>query len=64
MNTLDEDWWSLERIIPISRVSRITSLSEDTIKRRYKDRIVQLSPRRIGMKLKDALAITAGRSES
>ena len=39
----------------------ITSLSRDTIKRRYSHLIVQLSPRREGMKLRHALQIAAGK---
>jgi hypothetical protein len=38
----------------------ITGLSEDTLKRRYPDRIKQLSTRRCGMKLRDAIAISNG----
>jgi hypothetical protein len=38
----------------------ITSLSEDTIKRRFPHLIRRLSDRRNGMQLADALAIAAG----
>jgi hypothetical protein len=50
----------LERIISIPEASKLTSLSDDTIERRFGHFIVQLSPRRRGMKLRNALAITNG----
>jgi hypothetical protein len=40
---------------------RITSLDEDTIKRRFPEWVVRVSDRRIGMKLKHILAIASGR---
>jgi hypothetical protein len=53
-------WLELERIMPIGEVAKLNNLSDDTIKRRHADKIVQLSPRRIGMKVRDALAIGKG----
>jgi hypothetical protein len=47
----------LESVQPMPVVVRITSLSADTIKRRYPELIVHLSERRVGMKLRHALAI-------
>jgi hypothetical protein len=54
-------WIELESVIPPSKAEQITSLSWDTIQRNHKDKVVDLSPRRRGMKLKDALAIAAGK---
>jgi hypothetical protein len=54
---LDADLIDRRRIIPLSEVARLTSLSVDNIKRNYKNKIVQLSPRRVGMSLADALSI-------
>lgn len=54
-------WLELESVKPLDEVEEITSLSEDTIRRRYADWIVSLSPRRVGMKLRHALAIAAGK---
>jgi hypothetical protein len=54
-------WLELESIEPMRKVEEITNLDRDTIKRRYSDRVVQLSDRRQGMKLKHALAITEGK---
>jgi len=50
----------LERVVPLPEVVKLTSLSDDTLERRYGHLIVQLSPRRRGMKLRNALAITNG----
>jgi hypothetical protein len=54
-------WIELESVRPMSEVERITSLSADTIGRRYPEKIVDLSPRRRGMKLRDILDITSQR---
>lgn len=54
-------WLELESIRPLKPdVEQITSLSEDSIKRKYPELIVKLSPRRVGMKLRNALLIAAG----
>jgi hypothetical protein len=67
-------WIQLESVIPLEKRKRrssrkddgkpsaeeITSLSRETIKRRYPDRIKKLSEHREGMKLRDALAIAEG----
>jgi hypothetical protein len=53
-------WLELERVLPLPEVEKITSLSHDSLKRRHRNKIVRLSPRRVGMKLRDALAIASG----
>jgi hypothetical protein len=59
-------WLDLESVIPLRSpraerdAERITSLSEDTLRRRYPTRVKRLSDRRVGMKLRDALAIANG----
>jgi hypothetical protein len=56
-------WLELESIIPLTAepgimsVTAITSLSAETIRRRYSQFVRQLSPKRQGMKLRDALLI-------
>lgn len=45
----------LERIVSLREASRLMSVSPDTIRRRHGDKILQLSPRRQGMRLRDAL---------
>jgi len=59
----------LESVIPlqskkpdIETVRTITSLSADNVKRNFPHLVVQLSPKREGMQLKNALAIAAGQA--
>ena len=47
----------LKRIVPLKQASDLSSLSEDTLRRRYPDKIVRLSERRQGMRLGDALLL-------
>jgi hypothetical protein len=47
----------LKRIVPLKQASEVSSLSEDTIKRRFPDKIIQLTPRRLGIRLGDALLL-------
>jgi hypothetical protein len=47
----------LKRIVPLKQASELSSLSEDTLRRRYPDKIVKLSERRQGMRLGDALLL-------
>jgi hypothetical protein len=55
-------WLELESVKPLSPdVKQITSLSVDTIKRRYPQLVVHLSDRRLGMKLRHALEIASGK---
>ena len=50
-------WVELERVVPLPEAARLRSISVDTLKRRYAHLIVNLSPRRRGMKLKHALCL-------
>jgi hypothetical protein len=54
-----EDWIELQRIISLKEAARYSGPSVDTIKRRYADKIIELSLRRIGMRLGDALMLSA-----
>ena len=47
----------LLRIVPLPEASRLSSLSDDTLKRRHKDKLIHLSNRRLGMRVKDALML-------
>jgi hypothetical protein len=49
----------LESVQRMPVVALITSLSPDTLKRRYPELVVHLSERRVGMKLRHALEIAA-----
>lgn len=47
----------LERVISLAETAEIAGVSEDTLRRHYPKIIRRLSPRRVGVKLRDALAI-------
>jgi hypothetical protein len=49
--------YELDQIISLQEAERISSLSEDSWKRNYPDKIVELSPRRKGVRLRDALML-------
>ena len=49
----------LDRIISISRASELNDLSEDSLRRHHSDKIIELSPRRKGMRMRDALMMRA-----
>lgn len=54
---LELDPLELRKIITLERVTELTTLSEDSLKRHHADKIRRLGPRRLGMRLADALAI-------
>ena len=47
----------LQRIASLSEAAKLSGLSEDSLKRHYRNKIKQLSPRRLGMRVRDALMI-------
>jgi hypothetical protein len=49
--------FELERIITLVEAAQLTGLSEDSLRRHYAHLIRRLSPRRVGMKFRDAIAI-------
>jgi hypothetical protein len=51
----------LERVALMPEIERLTSLSHDTIVKHYRDKLVRVSPRRIGMRIKDVLTIAVPR---
>jgi hypothetical protein len=48
----------LNRIVPLAEAARLSSLSEDTIKREFPHWLVRLSPRRLGVRVADALRLS------
>jgi hypothetical protein len=54
-----ESWIELLRIVSLKEAARYSGLSVDTIKRRYAEKIIELSPRRRGLRLRDALLMAA-----
>jgi hypothetical protein len=57
-------WVELERIVSLEEAEQLTSLSHDTLRRRFPNLIVALSPRRVGIRLRDVLAINNGTGEA
>ena len=47
----------LERIITLQEAEKVSSLSINSWKRRHPDKIIELSPRRLGVRLRDALML-------
>jgi hypothetical protein len=48
----------LNRIVSLSEAAALASVSVDTLKRRYPEKIITLSPRRKGMRVRDALMLS------
>jgi hypothetical protein len=54
----------IERIVTLAEAARLTGLSEDSLRRHHAHLIRRLSPRRVGMKFRDVIAIgSAGDSQ-
>jgi hypothetical protein len=49
--------FELERVLPLDEAAVLTGLSQDSIRRYYKHLILHLSPRRVGIRLRDVLSI-------
>lgn len=47
----------LDRIVSLQQAARLMGISADTIRRRHPDKILRPSPRRQGMRLRDALML-------
>jgi hypothetical protein len=54
-------WFELEQVLLLPEVERQTSLSRDSLDRHHRHKYVRLSPRRVGMRVRDVLAITGNR---
>jgi hypothetical protein len=48
----------LKRVAPMREASELSGLSEDSLKRHHRDKIINLSPRRQGMRVEDALMLS------
>lgn len=57
LKTLSTPPFELERVITLAEAAELTGLSRDSLQRHYARLIRRLSPRRVGMKLRDVLAI-------
>jgi hypothetical protein len=47
----------LERIISLQEAEKVSDLSADSWKRHHSDKVIKLSPRRLGVRLRDALML-------
>jgi hypothetical protein len=50
----------LDRNISLQEAEKISNLSPDSWKRNHRDKIIKLSARRVGIRLRDALMIKRG----
>ena len=48
----------LDRIVSLKQASELCNLSPWTIKRHHPGKLIQLSPKRLGMRLRDALMLS------
>jgi hypothetical protein len=49
----------LERVIPVGQAAELMGISEDTFRRKHADKIIEVSDRRRGVRLKHALLLSA-----
>jgi hypothetical protein len=52
----------LNRIVSLAEASRLSSLSVDTLRDQFSEKIVQLSPKRAGMRVGHALMLRPNKS--
>jgi hypothetical protein len=45
------------RIVSLDEAVRLSGLSHDSLKRHHRDKLIKLSPRRLGMRLADCLLL-------
>ena len=52
----------LQQIVSLQAAKKLSSLSPDSWKRNHPDKVVELSPRRYGIRLRDALMLKPNKS--
>jgi hypothetical protein len=57
LDSIRPTWTELHRVVDLKEASRLSGLSVDTIKRHHRDKVIDLSPRRRGMRVRDALML-------
>jgi hypothetical protein len=57
LDAIQPSWTELHRVVDLKEASRLSGLSVDSIKRHHSDKIIDLSPRRRGMRVRDALML-------
>ena len=65
MNTSDDDFGmsaiELARIASMDEAEKLSGLSKDSLRRNHREKIIDLSPRRQGMRVRHALMLDARR---
>jgi hypothetical protein len=46
-----------QRIVPLKEASRLAGVSVDTLRKHYRNLIVRVGPKRVGMRLGDVLSL-------
>jgi hypothetical protein len=54
----------MKRIVPIAEGARLRGVSTDTFRRTMRHKFIKLSPRRLGIRVEDALALDEGDASS
>jgi hypothetical protein len=54
----------LQRIASLEEASRLSGLSKDTLKRHHGDKIIQMSLRRLGMRVGHALQLAGAKKKA
>lgn len=49
--------YELDRIVTLKRAAELMGVHVDTVRRNYRDKFVWISPRRCGLRLRDALLL-------
>ena len=57
LDPIQPTWTELHRVVDLKEASRLSGLSVDSIKRHHSDKIIGLSPRRRGMRVRHALML-------
>jgi hypothetical protein len=52
------------RIISMAEAARLSGISEDGLRRHHAEKLIRMSPRRLGMRLADALMIPKTASQN
>lgn len=63
IQTAERSFVELQRIIDLKEAARLSGVSVDTLKRNHSHNILRLSPRRLGMRISDALRLSGSPTE-
>ena len=57
MTDIELDLLELDRIVTLKQAAELMGVSMSTLRRHYTDKMIKLSERRLGMRIKDALQL-------